>query len=260
MLTPALISLFLFFQGPAAAPQPTELPGAKSFVYRTTPQGELRLHVFAPTSGNGPFPAVVFFFGGGWVNGKITQFVPHAEHLARRGVVGIVADYRVKNRHKTTPADAVDDARHALAWVHAHAAELNIDGKRIAAGGGSAGGHLAAAALLLPAPGSQPRPAALVLFNPVVDLSPMRPESANLSPSRYVRGGVGPALIFHGDADTTVPYQSVADFCAKMRDAGNRCELETAPGQKHGFFNTEPWLSKTIGVMDKFLVSAGYLK
>jgi hypothetical protein len=36
--------------------------------------------------------------------------------------------------------------------------------------------------------------------------------------------------------------------------------LVTAPEQKHGFFNTEPWLGKTIQEMDKFLVSIGYLK
>jgi len=251
--------MFLLFQAPAVAPQPTTLPGAKSFVYRTTPQGELRLHVFTPASGDGPFPAAVFFFGGGWTNGKITQFAPHSEYLAKRGMIGIVADYRVRNRHQTKPADAVDDANAAIAWVHAHAAELKIDPARIAAGGGSAGGHLAAAALLLPAPKSQPRPSALLLFNPAVDLS-RRAEMAAISPAAHVRSKVGPTIIFHGDADTTVPWQTVVDFCGKMREAGNRCELETAPGQKHGFFNTEPWLGKTMGQMDAFLVSIGYLK
>lgn len=259
MLIAAFTSLFLLFQAPAVAPQPTTVSGAKSFVYRTTQQGELRLHVFTPASGDGPFPAAVFFFGGGWASGRIAQFVPHSEHLAKRGMIGIVADYRVRNRHQTTPADAVEDAQAAMAWVRAHAAELRIDPARVAAGGGSAGGHLAASALLLPAPKSQHRPAALLLFNPVVDLS-ARPELAKISPAAFVRPNLAPAIIFHGDSDTTVPYQTVVDFCAKMREAGNRCQLETAPGQKHGFFNTEPWLGKTIAMMDQFLVSVGYLK
>jgi acetyl esterase/lipase len=257
----SVVSLLLLFQAAATAPpQPLTLEGAKTFVYRKTPQGDLRLHVFSPSGGTGPFPAVVFFFGGGWTGGKIQQFEPHSRYLASRGMIGIVADYRVRNRHNTTPAESVEDAMAAMAWVREHAGELNIDPSRLAAGGGSAGGHLAAATALLPAPDSQFRPAALVLFNPAVDIAALRPGTEKLSPAQYVRKGVGPTIIFHGDADTTVPYRTVVSFCGKMKDAANRCELVTAPEQKHGFFNTEPWLGKTIQEMDKFLVSIGYLK
>ncbi len=256
----SLFPLFLLFQGgPAAAPQPEALPGAKSFVYKSTPQGDLRLHVFAPSAGESPFPVVVFFFGGGWVGGRVQQFLPHPEHLAKRGMVGIVADYRVRGRHRTTPADVVEDARSALAWVREHARELRVDVARLATGGGSAGGHLAACAALLPGAEGQVRPSALVLFNPVLD-GAFRADVADLSPVAHVRSGIGPVVIFHGDADTTVPHASAAQFCSKMQAAGNRCDLVTAPGQKHGFFNQEPWLGRTIEGMDAFLVSIGYLK
>lgn len=42
--------------------------------------------------------AIVFFFGGGWVNRSLTQFQPHAEYFAERGAVCFVADYRIKSR------------------------------------------------------------------------------------------------------------------------------------------------------------------
>lgn len=41
---------------------------------------------------------MLFFFGGGWNSGSPTQFVKYCELLSERGMVGIVADYRVKSR------------------------------------------------------------------------------------------------------------------------------------------------------------------
>ncbi|WP_373331220.1 hypothetical protein [Salmonirosea aquatica] len=47
------------------------------------------------------YPTLVFFFGGGWVNGSIAQFEPHARYFASRGMICARADYRVKNRQGT---------------------------------------------------------------------------------------------------------------------------------------------------------------
>src|SRR5690606_36825431 len=131
--------------------------------------------------------AIVFFFGGAWTMGTVEQFVPQATHLAARGMVAIVADYRVFGRHGTSAFEAIADARSAIRWVRGHAQELGIDPDRIAAGGGSAGGHLAASTALLDGPDDpgddlrvSARPSALVLFNPAVDTSPKeRPQRAS---------------------------------------------------------------------------------
>ena len=64
-----------------------------------------------------PTPAIVFFFGGAWTNGIVGQFVPQAKHLAERGMVAIVADYRVFSRHATTAFEAIADAKSAIRWV-----------------------------------------------------------------------------------------------------------------------------------------------
>ena len=66
----------------------------KEIVYKTTPQGELKLHVFSPkgeVQAAVQRPCVVFFFGGGWKSGSYLQFVPHSEYLASRGIVAISA-------------------------------------------------------------------------------------------------------------------------------------------------------------------------
>ena len=80
----------------------TEDVATKEIVYKTTPQGELKLHVFSP-AGEVQIaalrPCVVFFFGGGWKSGSYLQFVPQAEYLASRGIVAACADYRILSIH-----------------------------------------------------------------------------------------------------------------------------------------------------------------
>jgi len=185
---------------------------------------------------------VVFFFGGGWTGGTVKQFEPHARHFAGKGVVAICADYRVKSRDNTTPFDAIADGKAAIAYVRTHAKELGIDPKRIVAAGGSAGGHVAASAAILPP--ADHKIAALVLFNPVVDTTAagfgaerVAGREKEASPVHNVKRGVPPAILFHGTADTTVPFANAEAFCGALRGVGSRCELAPYKGQKHGFFN-----------------------
>src|ERR1700722_11760317 len=90
----------------------------KTFTYTKTKQSDLDMVVHFPPGWKetDKRPGIVFFFGGGWENGKITQFEPHAQDLAGRGMVAARADYRVKPRHSVTPKDCVDDARAAIQW------------------------------------------------------------------------------------------------------------------------------------------------
>ena len=114
-------------------------------VYKSAGGADLKLHIFEPSErpSDKPLPAIVFFFGGGWTGGTPSQFFQHSRYLASRGMVAVSAEYRVKNRHGTTPAECVADGKSAVRWLRSHAAELGIDPARIAAGGGSAGGHVA---------------------------------------------------------------------------------------------------------------------
>lgn len=267
-------------QEPAIAPQPLAIEGAVAHVYKTIGQTELRLHVFAPPGAESvQKPAMVFFFGGGWTNGTVGQFVPQSRYLAGRGMVAIVADYRVFGRHATSPFEAIADAKSAIRWVRAHAKELNIDPKRIAAGGGSSGGHIALAAAVLDAfdqagedQHTSSRPNALVLFNPAVDTSRDTPPAAaarfagkgrDASPLHHIRRESPPTVIFHGKADTTVPYADVERFCAESKKIGNQCELLGYEGATHGFFNSSrddgKWYRQTVLEMDHFLTRLGYL-
>jgi acetyl esterase/lipase len=274
------ISTAAFAQG-TVAPQPLTIDGAVTHVYKSIAQTELRLHVFSPEAASAaPLPAIVLFFGGAWTNGAVGQFVPQARYLAGRGMVAIVADYRVFSRHQTSAFEGIADTKSAMRWVRSHAKELHIDPNRIAAGGGSSGGHLALSTAIFDAfdqPGEDlkisAKPNALVLFNPAVDTThdtpPALPErfagrGAEGSPVHHIRRGLPPTVIFHGKADTTVPYADVERFCMESTKAGNQCQLFGYDDATHGFFNPTrddgKWYRETLQEMDRFLTKLGYLR
>ncbi len=97
----------------------------------------------------GSRPAVIHFHGGGWRTGERSSLGPvvdglgHSplEQLADAGFVVASADYRLTDV-ATFPAQLLD-AKAAVRWVRAHAADYGVDPERIYAWGDSAGGHLA---------------------------------------------------------------------------------------------------------------------
>ncbi len=276
-------------QDKPAQPQPVSLEGSISRVYKAVGGIELCLHIFGPPDTTTATPAIVFFFGGGWTSGTAAQFVPQAKHFASRGMVAIVADYRVFGRHKTTAVDAIADGKSAIRWVRAHARELGVDPDRIAAAGGSSGGHVALSAAVLDRFDEatedkrvSSRPNALVLFNPVVDTTPESEAARSRgrasetlearfggrardgSPFHHLRSGLVPTLILHGKADATIPYADVERFCGQARKNGDRCDLVGYDVATHGFFNPQradgKWYRETLAEADRFLTALGYLR
>lgn len=246
-------------------------------LYRKTPEGELFLHLYFPPDWKkaDARPAIVFFFGGGWKNGSYQQFVPQAEYFASRGLVAASADYRILNKHKTTPDKCVEDAKSAMRWVRSHAGELGIDPNKIIASGGSAGAHLAAATALLESFDATDddlsvscKPNALVLFNPPLNVTLLperrvRDSKGNdiarpFSPTFFLHKAAPPAVIFFGTADKLLAHGE--EYAAKAKALGVRADLYTAADMPHSFFNRSPWTEVTAQKADEFLASLGYLK
>lgn len=248
----------------------------ESLVYKKIAETELKLHVFYPEGhrASDRRPAIVFFFGGGWVSGSPTQFFPQCEYLASRGMVAISADYRVRSRHKTTPRECVKDGKSAIRWVRKHADQLGIDPKRLAAGGGSAGGHVAAAAGSLEGFEEKDgdlsissRPDALLLFNPVYDNSPngygynrVKDDWKAISPLHNLNKATPPTAVFLGTDDELIPVATAEAYKRRMQSLRLRSELYLYPDQPHGFFNLgRGFYEAPLRDMDRFLVSIGYL-
>jgi acetyl esterase len=136
------------------------------------PAGSIPLRVYRP-EGNGPFPLVVNFHGGGWVFGDLDTADTFCRNLCRNtGCLVVSVDYRLAPEHPY-PA-AIDDAYAATCWLAEHASELEGNG-HLAVAGESAGGNLAAAVGLRARDEGGPAIDYQLLFYPVIDADFNRP-------------------------------------------------------------------------------------
>lgn len=252
----ALPILSLLFGPSFCAEEPKlTIPGVKENIEFAAPDGvSQKLDVFVP-EGDGPFPTCILVHGGGWTNGnKRVYITPIFEPLTKAGFVWFSINYRLSPKYRW-PACA-DDVAAAVKWVRAHAAEYKVDPKRIALIGESAGAHLAAwvgmkddpetrVAAVVPfyIPSDlehQSRKAgkALDAFKSLLDFTELNDEAYkklhDASPINFVRPGLPPFLLLHGDKDQLVPYEQSTMLQEKLKAAGNTCELITIPGGVHG--------------------------
>lgn len=263
-------------KAPTATPQ--EFQPDTKVVYKTVGDAELRLHVFRPGSTPSKAPAIVFFFGGGFLKGDPSQFYGQSHHFAMRGMVAISAEYRTKTSHGTDSAACARDAKSAMRWVRAHAEELGIDPHRIAAGGGSAGGFLAAATATIPGydePGEDSsvscRPDALVIFNGPFDARPdgsgfekaLLKRGPDFLPINHITAPFPPTILLLGDRDHIIPPESARNTKAVIEKIGGRCDLHLYEGQAHSFFNARKSGGKyyhlTLQEVDQFFASLGWI-
>ena len=265
-----LATVFILFATTAIMAQPFQVQ-KDTFIYKEIDGHQLEMVVYTPQHvARVKLPAMVFFFGGGWVSGNPSHFQLQAHYLASRGIVVVCPDYRTKNRHSTTPFESVKDARSAMRYIKLQGDKIGIDTSKIVASGGSAGGHLAASTAVIDEINEStddlsvsPEPMALVLFNPVVDTGKkgygqekVEGREFEISPVHHITSGVPATLIMHGKADSTVPYENVLRFKQAMKQHGNTCKLVGYRNQGHGFFNFSKkpkFFKKTLRRTELFL-------
>lgn len=246
-----------------------------------TDYGEVLARVFTP-AGDGPFPVIVYFHGGGWVIANLDGYEPSCRRLcnAAESIVVSVA-YRQAPEHKF-PA-AVDDSYAALQWVLEHASTLNGDPLRVAVAGESAGANLATVACLRAKDEEGLMPVAQLLIYPVTDSqmnSPSYTEQANAKPlnaammqwfwSHYLQDmsegehvyasplrspdltGLPPAAIITAELD---PLRDEGEaYGQRLADAGVQVSTRRYQGVTHEFFGLAGAVSKAQEAVD-FAVS-----
>lgn len=245
--------------------------GVEKIVYKNTAQGELKVHIFHAAPNTIQNSALILFHGGGFNSGSPQQFYPQARYLADFGITVICAEYRIKNKHKTSRQYSVMDAKSVMRWVYQNADELNISVDRIAVGGGSAGGYLASAVGIIEGfddpedDTSIPiSPAALVLYNPGLQLSlkgrnhngqakDLKNESTLLS----ITDNYPPSLVLIGTEDWLTSVSKVKHFCYLVTEAGSDCKMAIYDQQEHGFFNSKRNLYDTTIRSHQFLADQG---
>ena len=217
---------------------------------------ELLLDIYEP-QGEAPFPVAIYVHGGGWTGGDKANpdDAPVLEMLTKAGFAWFSINYRLAPEHRWP--SCLDDVQTAIRWVKANAANFKGDPSRIALVGYSAGGHLASFAATVVDETVSVQ--AVVGYAPLTDFVQELPKRGNilgraqrgllnrpqeltleslgmlkaLSPINYIRPGLPPFLLIHGDTDQSVPYEQSLLFQTKLRTNGVRCDLIKLAGAPH---------------------------
>jgi acetyl esterase/lipase len=220
-------------------------------------------------------PAIVLFHGGSWHQGKPEWVFGSAKRYASSGLVAIAIEYRLYDRHGTTPLECISDAKSAIRWVRKNANDLGIDPNKIVAGGFSAGGHLVACAAMLnildePEEDTtvSSKPNAMIFssscFDPTLDQwfvkqVETRYPARTVSPNHLVRSNLPPSLVLHGTNDRMCSFRTAETFVSVMTKAGNKCEFHRLQDATHFYFFERKYRDEGIQAEEKFLASLGYL-
>jgi acetyl esterase/lipase len=194
-----------------------------------------KLDVYVPRHSVESAPVVVFFYGGSWNSGSRSDYGFVGEALASRGVVAVLADYRLYPQVRY-PLFLEDGAK-AVAWTHEHIRQFSGNPQRLYLMGHSSGAYnVAMLALdpgLLRAVGMSPHDLSgwiglagpydfLPIQNPDVRPVFFWPDSPPQSqPINHVSRGAPPALLMASrDDDLVNPTRNTGGLARKLRQAG----------------------------------------
>ena len=226
--------------------------------------GRITLRIYRP-DGQGPFPVLVYYHGGGFVVGDLDMVDGLCRHIVNRARCVVVSvAYRLAPEHPFPTA--VEDGYAALRWVEETAKTFDGDPTRMAVFGDSSGGTIATVATLMARDRSGPRVRLQVLAYPPVDFAARRPVAdpadamADHLHSMYLTGedaghnayasplladdlrGLPDALIVTGALDRLRAEDE--HYATRLREAGVHVDYLCYEGLPHGFITM-------LGVLDK---------
>lgn len=245
----------------------------KDITYTTDSTGTYRADLYAPAA-TGTHPAVVLIHGGSWRSGSKNEMRRLGTDLAAHGYVGFSINYDL---HRHSFPVSWEEARAAVTFLQDHAAEYNVDPKRIAVLGTSAGGQIAALAALAPeGPAAKPSAntesnihvAAAVMLNGGYDLHPKHyllrrylgddcseipAVCDDASPLFHVRPGAPPFFVGHGNHDHLIPYKQATDFIAALKAAHVPVTPFVAEHGPHSYWKKDRFYAKNLAAVEAFL-------
>lgn len=223
-------------------------------------ESKLRLNLYLPKDRTRPTPAILFLHGGGWRSGTRSQMKYYCIKFAENGFITATTSYRLSTE-VPFPA-AVHDAKCAIRWLRANAAQYHIDPDRIVVSGHSAGGHLAMMIGYSDNPSLEgiggndtvsSRVCAVVSFYGPVDLTTdfatqqgvvrdfmggktideARDMYTLASPLFHLTRDDPPTLIFHGTIDSLVLIEQADRLAKRLTDLGIDHAYERYEGWPH---------------------------
>ncbi len=276
-LISTLLLMFLvsFFSG-AAESETFEI------TYATQSQIELKADVIVP-QGEGPFPIVVAFHGGGFVRGEKEDISRQCNYISKNGYVVFNANYRTVSQGAHFPG-FVKDAHSAVLWIKKHAKEYKGNPDQIALTGFSAGAYIASITAVTPHISvlhhKDPRfedmsseVQAVIPFYGHQNLNILdevqiktatfvygkdishNKKLLNLGSPVYHIGHAVPTLLFHNEIDPLVPVEQSRSMYSIYKDKNLPVYFYEFPRNAHDLLRPdEDWaLGVTIKFLDKYL-------
>jgi acetyl esterase/lipase len=247
-----------------------EFPVSTNISYQRANNVDLKLDVITAGPRSVVRPTLIYFHGGGWLEGSKDGALLYMLPYLARGMNAVNVEYRMAPE-SLAPA-AIEDARCALHWVYDHARDYGFDTSRLVVSGHSAGGHLALmTGMLTPGAGfdndcrrltqdwrgntiEDVKVAAIINFFGPTDVPKLLegPVARNFairwlgnqanrmdvarraSPLTYVHPGLPPILTIMGDKDPIVAYSQGMNLHEALDRAGVPNQLLTIQGGGHG--------------------------
>jgi acetyl esterase/lipase len=241
------------------------------------------IHVYLPAKVKATGAAVVIFPGGSYAGLSFEyEGTQQANYFVDHGIAAFVVKYRIPDDRTMVDKSMgpLQDAQQAMRFARQHAAEWNLDPRRIGAIGFSAGGHLAStlATHFDQSYVDNPdhvdlRPSFLVLVYPVISMDAKITHmdsrkgllGADASEAKvrffsselHVTQDTPPTLLLHAADDRLVDVDNSVVFFEALRHAGVPVETRLFQKGQHGFFlmPRDRWQ----GAIMEWLVTNGWL-
>ncbi|HUN98057.1 MAG TPA: alpha/beta hydrolase [Bradyrhizobium sp.] len=245
----AAIGLLLSACSPAALLNTLLVPSSGYSIKRDIAYGadpRQKLDIYIPDGLRAPAPVILFIYGGSWQMGSKDIYKFFGQAFASRGIVTVVADYRLYPQVKY-PA-FVQDTALAFKFVHDNIAAYGGDPAKLFLAGHSAGAYnvvmLDSDLHYLKEVGADPAwiRGVIGIAGPY-DFLPLKDPKlidifggdrvAATQPINYIDGKRAPMLLAYGTADQTVRPTNSINMAAKLRSFGSEVEVKEYPGISH---------------------------
>lgn len=210
------------------------------------PEDRHRMDVYRPTRKVTAAPAILFFYGGGFITGHRREYRFVGQALASKGIIVGVADYGLFPTHRFP--EFVEDGAMAALFFRETLAKYGGDPNRLFVAGHSAGAYiavmLASDARYLRALGADQSILAGAIgisgpydFLPITNATRIEifggPDRVETQPIHFIDGKRPPMLLLTGDRDANILPRNTEHMAARLREHGSKVETIVYPGIDH---------------------------
>jgi acetyl esterase/lipase len=210
------------------------------------PEARHRMDLYLPKGKVQSAPAVLFFYGGGFISGNKCEYRFVGQAFASLGIIVGIADYCLFPDHRFP--EFVEDGAKAAAFLHKTLPEYGGDPSRLFVAGHSAGAYIAIMLASNPeflreAGADQSILAGAIGIAGPYDFLPITnatrieifggPDRVETQPIHFIEGKRPPMLLLTGDRDVNIFPHNTHNMAARMREEGNDVEAIVYPGIEH---------------------------